>query len=124
MTSASPCGMSHETGLARSFSDDPKSSFNKPAFPASRGIPLFDSINGADRIRADGFSPNPNDLQAPKLPDFSYSFFLQNPSSLHANKSPTSTVTYNHVPRIRKFSIARVTFSTSATYQKLCFGSR
>ena len=39
MTSASPCGMSHETGLARSFSDDQNSSFNKSASPASRGIP-------------------------------------------------------------------------------------
>ena len=38
MTTALPCGMSHEFGSARSFSDEP-SFLNKPASPVSCGLP-------------------------------------------------------------------------------------
>ncbi len=47
MTSALPCGVSHEPGLARSFSDDPQAldpSLNQPASPSSRGIPPLISL--------------------------------------------------------------------------------
>ncbi len=55
MTSASPCGMSHEPGLASSFSDDPSSfnsSLNQPASPTSRGIPPLISITGNRHVAA------------------------------------------------------------------------
>jgi hypothetical protein len=62
MTSAYTCGMSRETGLARSFSDDrPRatSSFNKPAPPLSCGIPPFLTTEPAASVTANSLAMGP-----------------------------------------------------------------